>query len=185
MRSKGTVMTNTTLRSACSAIALCALVLASAPAWALNEVYESTCGPTYPCVKPPSENLCLKQIGDLDANGAMVTATGALAKGKKKTMLKIDTTFEWFSLGNTFRSFNLKVNGKFAVNFTVLNHLDSCASGACVRHMTWYYDMDDQEAVYPGQFYGQPLVITFDSSRAVDANSYYNLTLCAQVLKKK
>lgn len=160
------------------------LLFGAAPSFAVNEIYESTCG-AYPCVKPPNENLCFKQIGDLDGSGAMAQAIGALAKGKKKTMLKIDMTFEWFSLGNTFRSFNLKVNNKFAVNFTILNHLDSCPSGACTRHATWYYDLDVQEATYPGQFYGQPLVITLDSARAVDANSYYNVTICAQVLKKK
>lgn len=179
-------MTNTTLRSVYSAIALCALVLASAPAWAVNEVYESTCGPSYPCVKPPKENLCFRQYGDLGANGEMGQAIGALSKGQKKTMLKIDMTFEWYSLSAQFRPFNLKVNNKFPVNFIILNHLDSCpAGGFCLRHATFYYDMDQQESVYPGQFVGQPLVITLDSAKLADANSQYNATICAQVLKKK
>jgi hypothetical protein len=39
--------------------------------------------------------------------------------------------------------------------------------------------------VYPGQFYSQPLEITVTSAKAADANSQYNATLCAQVLKKK
>jgi hypothetical protein len=34
-------------------------------------------------------------------------------------------------------------------------------------------------------FVGSRVVITFDSARAVDASSHCNLTLCAQVVKKK
>jgi hypothetical protein len=160
------------------------LVIAPSPASALNEVYESTCG-AYPCIKPPKENLCFRQAGDFDANGAGAQAIGALAKGKKGTMLKIDVTYEWFTLSNQFRSFNLRVNNKFPVNFVILNHLDSCPSGFCLRHSTTYYDMDQQESVYPGEFYNQPLVITLNSAKVADAGSNYNVTVCAQVLKKK
>lgn len=177
-------MTDTTFRSVCSAIALGVLMLASVPAWAINEVYESTCGP-YPCAKPPKENLCFRQAGDLGASGEIVQAVGALSKGQKKSMLKIDMTFEWFTLSNQFRPFTVKVNGKFPVNFVVLNHLDSCPAGFCLRHGTYYFDMDEQELVYPGQFIGQPLVITLDSAKTADAGSTYNVTMCAQVLKKK
>ncbi len=177
-------MTRSMLRSSSFAVMIGALVLAASPASALNEVYESTCG-QYPCAKPPKENLCFRQTGDLDANGAMGQAIGALAKGKKGTMLKIDMTFEWFTLSNQFRSLNLKVNNKFAYNFTVLNHLDSCPNGFCLRHATWYYDLDEQEGVYPGEFYNQPLVITVNSAKIADAGSTYNVTVCAQVLKKK
>jgi hypothetical protein len=38
--------------------------------------------------------------------------------------------------------------------------------------------------VYPNQFYGQPLVITLDSNKAADAGSSYNVTICAEILKK-
>jgi hypothetical protein len=173
------------LRSLRSIVALGVLMLVSVPAWAANEVYESTCGPSYPCVKPPKENLCFRQYGDLGANGEIGQAIGALSKGQKKTILKIDMTFEWFSLSAQYRPFNLKVNNKFPVNFLILNHLDSCPSGFCLRHATFYYDMDQQESVYPGQFVGQPLVITLDSAKLADASSQYNVTICAQVLKNK
>jgi len=45
--------------------------------------------------------------------------------------------------------------------------------------------MDAQESVYPTQFLGQPLVVTFDSAKAADANSQYNTTMTIQVVKKK
>ncbi len=160
------------------------LVMAASPSWALNEVYESTCGP-YPCAKPPKENLCFRQAGDLGASGEIVQAVGALLKGQKKTMVKVDMTFEWFTLSNQFRPFTVKLNNKFPVNFVILNHLDSCPSGFCLRHATTYFDIDQQEAVYPGEFFGQPLVITMDSAKLADAGSTYNVTICAQVLKKK
>ena len=166
------------------AVALALFVMPATPASALNEVYESTCG-AYPCIKPPKENLCFKQAGDFDANGAGAQAIGALAKGKKKSILKIDVTYEWFTLSNQFRPFTLKVNNKFSANFTILNHLDSCPNGFCLRSSTWFYDLDTQELQYPGEFYGQPLVITVDSGKVADAGSTYNVTVCAQLLKKK
>jgi hypothetical protein len=165
------------------------LVLAATPALAINEVYESSCAPvgdqTHPCVKLPKENLCFRQIGDYDANGAGAQASGTLAKGKKGTMLKVDMTYEWFTMSAQFRPFTLKLNGKFPINFTILNHLDSCGNGACTRTATTWFDIDAQEQVYPGQFYGQPLTITLDSAKAADAGSSYNVTICAQTLKKK
>ena len=161
-----------------------AALFASAPsAWALNDVFESSCAA--PCLKPPKENLFIRGAGDFDANGATPTITGTLAKGSKKTVLKIDVTFSWFSLGNTFRVFNAKVNNRFAANYTILNWLDSCANGMCTRTMQFYYDMDVQELAYPGEFIGQPLNITFNSSRAVDNGSNYTVAIAAQVFKKK
>ena len=160
------------------------IVMSATPAAAINEIYESTCG-LYPCVKPPKENLCFRQYGDLGASGEIAQAIGALAKGKKGTMVKVDMTFEWFTLSNQFRPFTVKLNGKFPVNFVILNHLDSCPSGFCLRHATTYFGLDAQESTYPGQFYNQPLVITMDSAKLADAGSTYNVTMCAQVLKKK
>jgi hypothetical protein len=182
---KGPSMIKSSVRSSSIAVVLSMLVLAAAPAWAVNEQYESSCGPSYPCAKPPKENLCFRQVGDLGANGEIVQAIGALAKGKKGTMVKVDMTFEWFSLSNQFRPFNLKLNNKFPINFLILNHLDSCPSGFCLRHATTWFDIDQQELVYPTQFYNQPLIITLDSAKTADANSQYNVTICASVLKKK
>jgi hypothetical protein len=127
----------------------------------------------------------MKQFGDFDAAGAGVPLTATLAKGAKKSLLKIDVNYQWFALGAGFRPFTIRVNNKFAANFTVLNELDSCSSGFCVRHVTQYYDLDLQEAAYPGEFLGQPLVITMDSARAVDAGSSYQATLTAEIIKKK
>jgi hypothetical protein len=160
------------------------VLLAASPALAVNEVYESSCGPSYPCAKPPKANLCVRQYGDLGANGEIGTGLGGLAKGKKGTMVKIDTTLEWFSLSNQFRPITVKLNNKFPVNFVILNHLDACPNGFCLRHATYWFDLDLQESVYPGQFYNQPLEISVVSAKAADANSTYNLTFCAQVLKK-
>ena len=177
------MMIDRTLRRTALGLAL-GVLLATTPAFAVNEQYESTCGP-YPCAKPPKENLCFRQVGDFDGSGAIAQAVGALAQGKKKTIVKVDMTFEWFTLSAQFRPFNLKLNGRFPVNFLILNHLDSCGSGACTRHATTWFDIDAQESVYPGQFYGKPLVITLDSAKAADANSSYNVTICASVLKNK
>jgi hypothetical protein len=66
-----------------------------------------------------------------------------------------------------------------------VNHLDSCPSGACTRHATTWFDLDAQESVYPGSTVGLPLVLTLDSAKIADAGSTYNVTICAQVLKKK
>jgi len=166
-----------------------ALMFATTPAFALNEIYESTCAPlndsTHPCVKLPKENLCFRQEGDFDANGAGAQASGTLAKGKKGTIVKVDMTYEWFTLSAQFRPFTMKLNGKFPVDFTIINHLDSCGNGECLRHATTYFDIDKQEAVYPGQFYGQPLTITLDSAKAADSGSSYTVNICAQVIKNK
>ena len=177
-------------RHAALGLALGAL-LAATPALAINETYESTCLPvggySLPapaCTKLPKENMCFRQVGDFDGNGAIVQAAGTLAKGKKGTIVKVDMTFEWFTLSAQFRPFNLKLNGKFPANFLILNHLDSCGNGACTRHATTWFDIDAQELVYPGQFYGQPLNITLDSNKTADAGSSYNVTICASVLKK-
>ncbi len=177
-------MIDCTRRKGWLVLATVAVLFGASSAWALNDVYESTCG-SYPCAKPPKQNLCWRQEGDFDANGAIAQSVGALAQGKKKTIVKVDMTFEWFTQSAQFRPFNLKLNGRFPINFLILNHLDSCGNGECLRHAVTYFDIDAQEAVYPGQFYGQPLVITLDSAKAADNGSSYTINMCAEVVKNK
>ncbi len=177
-------MSTSPLRNSSLALMLGVLMLAASPTWAVNDVYESSCGP-YPCAKPPKTNLCFRQAGDLGASGETPTVLGTLAKGQKGTMVKVDVTFEWFTLSNQFRPFTVKLNNKFPVNFVIINHLDSCPSGFCLRHAQTWFDIDAQESTYPTQFYGQPLDISFVSAKAADANSTYNVSICAEVVKKK
>ena len=173
-----------TFRSALIGISLAASLLGASPAAALNEVIESSCDPDC-ATKPPKQALFVRQIGDLGPSGEIVPMTGTLAKGAKKTVLKIDLTFEWFTLSAQFRPLTVKVNNKFPVNFLLLTHLDSCPSGECLRHATVWFDIDKQESVYPGQFYGQPLTITVTSAKAADAGVQYIASFAAQIVKKK
>lgn len=166
------------------ALALATTLLGAAPASALNEFITQSCDPD--CVtKPPKVSVFVAQTGDLDGTGAGAPVTATLAKGGKKTVVKVTWTYEWFSMGATFRTFVPKLNTKFATNFAVINHLDSCPSGSCTRSATAWFDVDFLETQYPGQFYGQPLVVTFTSARAVDAGGTYQATLAAEVVKKK
>jgi hypothetical protein len=84
-------MNDRNLRRAGVGLAL-GLLLAASPAFAVNEVYESSCGefpgdPSYPCVKTPKANVCARQFGDLGASGEMATMFARLAQGKKGTMV--------------------------------------------------------------------------------------------------
>lgn len=161
------------------------LLLTASWASAANDNFERSCDPDC-IVKPPKENLFVRAAGDIEPSGATVQLSGTLLKGKKKTVVRVDVTHEYFSLSNQFRAMTVKINGKFpAPNFIVLNHIPACGPGNCVVSATYWFDIDGQESVYPGQFYGQPLVVTFDSSKAADANSIYNTTMAIAVVKKK
>ena len=173
-----------TVRTVSIAFSLGLLLLVVVPASALNEFITQSCDPDC-AIKPPKTAVFVAQTGDLDGSGAGAPVTATLAKGGKKSVVKVTWTYEWFSLGNTFRSFIPKINNKFATNFAVINHLDSCPSGSCTRSATTWFDLDFLEAQYPGQFYGQPLVVTFTSARAVDAGNTYQSTLAAEIVKKK
>ena len=161
------------------------LLMVGSPAYAVNDTFERSCDPTC-ATKPPKENLFVRATGDLDGNGSSPTVDGTLAKGQKKTVVRVDLTYEWFSTNNQFRAFVIKINNKFPANFLILNHLSSCGPGSCVVSATYWFDIDVQESVYPTQFYGQPLVVALSpSAKVADANSTYNATLAIQVLKKK
>jgi hypothetical protein len=167
------------------ACALALSLLAAAPAFAVNDTMEQSCDPDC-SIKPPKEALFIRSTGDLDANGASPVISGTLKKGQKNTVVRVDLTYEWFSLNNQFRSLVVKINNKFPVNFVILNHLSSCGPGSCVVHATYWFDINQQEAVYPTEFIGQPLNVALQSSAKVaDANSSYNATLAIQVVKKK
>ena len=177
-------MTATWFRRGTTALSLAVLLLGTAPAWAVNDVFDSSCAP--PCLVPPKERLVVRGYGDFDANGATPTITGTLLKGKKKNVVIVNVTFQWFALGGGFRPFYARLNNKFpAPNFVIINWLDSCSSGMCARTIQYQWDLDEQELVYPGQFYGQPLVLTFDSNRTVDASSSYQIAFTMEMLKKK
>ncbi len=160
-------------------------VLGASSASALNDTQERSCDPN--CLtKPPKEALFIRSTGDLDANGGSPQIDGLLAKGQKKTVIRVDLTYEWFSTNNQFRALTVKANNKFPVNFLVLNHLSSCGPGSCVVSATYYFDVDVQEATYPGEFVGQPVTISLmPSNKVADAGSFYNATLAIQVAKKK
>jgi hypothetical protein len=180
-----TLMTASRYRRFATALSFAISLLAASSAWALNDVQERSCDPDC-ATKPPKQTLFIRSSGDLDGNGASPQITGTLAKGKKKTVIRVDLTYEWFSLSNQFRSLTVKANGKFPINFVILSHITSCGSGSCVVSATYWFDIDQQEAVYPGQFYGLPVTISLEqSAKAADANSTYNATLAIAVVKKK
>lgn len=165
-------------------LSLGVLVLAASPVHAVNDLFDSSC--PAPCLKPPKESIFIRGYGDLDAAGSTPTVTATLAKGQKKTLVEINVTFQWFALGGGFRPMVGKLNNKFpAPNFVIINWLDSCSSGMCTSHTTYQFDLDEQELLYPGQFYGQPLTASFLSARAVDANSQYQMTMSVRAIKKK
>jgi hypothetical protein len=182
----GAMMINSRYRRSVLGFAVGMLLLGASSASAVNDSFERSCDPL--CLsKPPKENMYVKAVGDLDGNGASPEISGTLAKGNKKTMVKVDLTYEWFSLNNQFRPLTVRLNDRYpAGQFLILNHLTSCGPGSCVVGATYLFDVDLQEATYPGQFYGLPLKVDLEqSSKAADANSNYNATLAIEVLKKK
>jgi hypothetical protein len=177
-------MLPTNSRFAAIGLSLGLLLLAAAPASALNDFTTQSCDPTC-ATKPPKASVFVAQGGDLDGTGAGAPVTATLAKGGKKTVVKVTWTYEWFSAGATFRSFVVKLNGKFPTDFTVISNLDSCPSGSCLRGATTWFDLDFLEATYPGQIIGQPLVVTLTSARTADAGGTYQSTMAVDVVKKK
>jgi len=161
------------------------LMLGAAPASALNDIVVSSCDPDC-AIKPPKKAVFIRQYGDFDGNGAAGPIAVTLAKGQKKTVVRVDWQFTWFTTSATFRSFTLKLNNHFAAPLApFVNDLDSCGGTACTRSGVAWFDIDAQEAVVPGDFYGKPLTVTMTSQRAADANGMgYQLTLAAQIVKK-
>ena len=175
----------TTIRASlcCAAVVLGTLSLAASYAAAANDTFTSSCNP--PACTQSKQNLFLRASGDIEPNGTTVQLAGTIVKGKKKTVVRVDVTHEYFSMSAQFRNMVVKINGKFAADFLILSHIPACGPGDCVVSATYWFDIDAQESVYPTQFYGQPLVVTFDSSKAADGNSIYNTTMAIEVVKKK
>ena len=166
-------------------LSLAMSLVGASSASALNDTQERSCDPLC-ATKPPKESLFIRSFGDLDANGGSPQIDGTLAKGQKKTVIRVDLTYEWFSTNNQFRPLTVRANNRFPVNFVILNHLSSCGPGSCVVHATYWFDIDKQEATYPGEFIGLPVTISLvGSNKVADAGSTYNATLAIQVVKKK
>jgi hypothetical protein len=167
-------------------VAFGVLLFGTSSAWALNEVIDRSCDPDC-ATKPPKESLFIRASGDLDGNGASPEISGTLAQGKKKRVVRVDLTYDWFTTNNQFRAFTVRVNDRFpAPSFTVINHFTSCGPGECLVTATYWFDLDAQELTYPGEFYGQPLKVDLEAStKAADANGVYNATLAIQLVKKK
>jgi len=172
------------------------MLIASSPAFAVNEYYQYSCdstiasppGPTSPCVtKPPKERVMVSVSGDYDANGTSPELSVTLAKGGKKQLVTVGLTYEYYSLSGQFRPLTVRVNDKYTPpNFVILNHLPQCTGGFCVVHADYWFDIAELEASYLTQFYGQPLKVDLEAStKNADAGSQYNATLIARVEKKK
>jgi len=107
-------------RYALIGLSLGTLLIAAAPASALNDTAVYSCDLACATIIPKS-TVAMRQVGDFDANGAPGPIAMTLAKGKKKTLVKVDWTFEWFSLSNTFRVFIIKLNNHFPAPILIVS----------------------------------------------------------------
>jgi hypothetical protein len=144
-------------------------------------VVESSC--PSPCTKPPKESLFVHETGATITSGFgnCTVLAGTIAKGKKKTVLRVDASFRGTSVstGNDC-SVNMTVNG-IGMNGAG-GYYNTPAPCISVTGSFWL-DIDAAEAANPGMFINQPLTITLDCR--ADVNTPYAATFSAQVIKKK
>lgn len=168
-----------------SSVALALLV--AAPASALNDLVVRSCDPTCES-KPPKERLFIRAGGDFAGTGMSPEISGTLASGIKKSIVRVDLTYEWLSSTTTtaVRPLTVRVNDRPTSLFSSFG--SSCRSETCVVHTVWWFDVDQLESSYPGEFHGKPLKVDLESSvRATDDGQFdfYQLSMAIEVAKKK
>jgi hypothetical protein len=149
-----------------------------------SAIVESSC--PAPCTKLPKEALSLRERnGTTSGTGAVTPLTGTLAKGKSKTLLRIDASFSGTTPVPTLASLLVYVNGVLLQDGIAFGaYADQCLPTICTLTGTFWLDIDAAEAANPGLFMNQPLVISLDGGNGQAAQSY-STSLSAQLLKKK
>ena len=129
--------------------------------------------------------------GTLDAAGSIAPLAGTLAKGAKKSILRVEALVNHLHGGTgTTGVLHVAVNGVLLENgfgggFTDGTVL-SCTGQVCLTTGTFWLDLDAAETANPGMFVGQPLsiVLTY-TTQAANAGSSYAASFSVQVSKKK
>lgn len=155
----------------------------AAPSWAAPV---SSC--PAPCSKPPKAALFMAEpSGALDATGNIATLMGTIAKGVKKTVLRLDATVDVYANPAIEGCFvTARVNEVF-FSMGQSNTMDTPVNSDCTITGTYWIDIDQAEASHPGQFIGQPLVVIVDggSQASGGMGDPYVASVSVQVIKNK
>jgi hypothetical protein len=159
-------------------------VLMASPALA---VISSSC--PAPCAKPPKSALFMRETNDLDANSYTVPLSGMLSRGSAHTVVRVDATFMVPNRGtmSTVEVYPV-LNGRFQdLSSTGVINACSTTHPTCSVTGTFWFDVDELEATYPGTFVGQPLnlAVVGNPLTGSAAGFTYHLSFSAQVVKKK
>lgn len=126
--------------------------------------------------------------GMLDSVGNITPLAGQIAKGKRKTVVRIDATVG--INGNPAVTGVLvlaSVNGHFAQpGFAYANQCSTASAVQCSATGTFWLDIDAAETAFPGVYVGQPLDIqVVGGNQAVAGMGLsYHVSFSAQVVKK-
>jgi hypothetical protein len=152
-------------------------------------VVQSSC--PAPCAKLPRYAIFGRETGGhLDANGYLVDLVGTLAKGIRKTIVRVDASVN-VEGGVGFNSLYVSayLNGKSAGGVGTSGYGTACASTHpyCTVTATIWFDIDALEATYPGQFVGQPLTVSVGGGALTGsgAGRSYWASFDAQVVKNR
>ncbi len=163
------------------ALALGFAVLGVSSAHAGPGTVQSSC--SAPCLTPPKFNLFVRDVGGTrDGTGKITPLVGTLAKGRAKTVLRVDFTVLGDSpSGNQTES--LTINGHIVPDGVYYPNWFTQGEYGITR--TYWLDLDAAEAAYPGSYVNQPLVISLASNWPLSPNDTYTVSFSVQLVKKK
>jgi hypothetical protein len=124
----------------------------------------------------------------LNGSGDIVTLTGTIEKGKKKTVLEIEASVSVAgsaSLNAVYVS--ATINGYFPANpYFSTTHCNSANAQLCTITQTFWLDIDAAEAANVGAYVGQPLniIVAGGNQAFAGAGLNYNASFTARVVKK-